>query len=315
MITLYASVFALISLVFDYLNYAMPDALQYYSGDPYSGGVSYEMASLVVLFPIFLSISHIIIKSIKADPTRERVWVRRWAIYLTLFAAGATIAGDLITLIMYFFNGDVTLRFLLKVLTVLLVAGGGFLHYVADLRGYWTREVAKARLVRWASGALVLITISAGFFIIGTPWQARLYRYDDQKVIDLNQIQAQVVNYYQRKGSIPASINNLNDSLVGYTVPTDPQAIGDESGTYTYEYKVKSGLSFELCATFNAPTRPSAAARTISTAPALYGTKGQAVADTWQHDAGHTCFERAIDPAKYPPLSGKATPSQIQIAP
>src|SRR3989344_1031476 len=89
MITLYASVFAFISLIFSYLNYAMPDALQYYSGDPYSSGVSYEMASLLVLFPIFLVISHIIIRDIVRDATRADVWIRRWAIYLTLFVAGA----------------------------------------------------------------------------------------------------------------------------------------------------------------------------------------------------------------------------------
>src|SRR3989344_656357 len=139
MITLYASVAAFISLLFSYLNYVYPDALTYFSGGPYSGGVSYEMASLIVLFPIFLAISHLIIKSIKADPTRESVWVRRWAIYLTLFAAAAMIAGVLITLIMYFFNGDTTLRFVLKVFVVLLIAVGIFLHYVADLRGYWYR--------------------------------------------------------------------------------------------------------------------------------------------------------------------------------
>src|SRR3989344_4986874 len=132
MITLYVSVFAFISLIFSYLNYAMPDALSYYSGDPYSSGVSYEMASLIVLFPMFLVLMRLAHRDIERDPSRGEVWIRRWALYLALFVAGATIAGDLITLIMYFFNGDVTTRFVLKVLVVLLAAGGGFLHFLAD---------------------------------------------------------------------------------------------------------------------------------------------------------------------------------------
>ena len=34
-------------------------------------------------------------------------------------------------------QGDVTVRFLLKVLVVFLVIGAGFLHFLADLWGYW----------------------------------------------------------------------------------------------------------------------------------------------------------------------------------
>ncbi|MDP2594165.1 MAG: DUF5671 domain-containing protein [bacterium] len=300
MIALYASVVAFISLLFSYLNYIYPDALTYYSGDPYSSGVSYEMASLIVLVPIFLAISHVIIKSIKADPTRESVWVRRWAIYLTLFAAAAMIAGDLITLIMYFFNGDTTLRFVLKVLVVLLVAVGIFLYYLADLRGYWYREVAKARLVRWAAGALVLVTIGAGFFIIGTPWEARQYRFDEQRVSDLQNIQYQIINYWQTKQKIPASLEDLLDPLYGVSIPQDPKT------GVAYEYAKTGGFSFELCATFDAPTRPSAKDGRVvpmgaTFAPAPVGPI--TTNDVWQHSAGRTCFERTIDPERYPPLT------------
>jgi len=298
MITLYASVFAFIALIFAYLNYAMPDALSYYSGDPYSGGISYSMATLIVLFPIFLVLMRLVRRDIVREPARGDIWIRRWALYLTLFVAGATIAGDLITLIMYFFNGDVTLRFALKVLVVLLVAGGGFLHFLADLRGYWNAHPAQARTMGWAVGALVLATIVAGFFIVGTPWQARLYRYDEQKVSDLQNIQYQVVNYWQTKRSLPAALADLNDPLTGFQVPVDPQAGG------AYEYTTKGPLSFELCATFNAPTQPYAASgRSVPLAPVLYGEKTSATQDSWQHEAGRTCFSRTIDPERYPPLT------------
>ncbi|MDO8407967.1 MAG: DUF5671 domain-containing protein [bacterium] len=304
MVTLYASVVAFISLLFSYLDYVYPDPLAYYTSDPYSGGVSYEMASLIVLFPIFLAISHFIIKSIKADPTREGVWVRRWVIYLTLFAAAAMAAGDLITLIMYFFNGDTTPRFVLKVLVVLLVAVGIFIHYLADLRGYWYREAAKARLVRFAAGALVLVTIGAGFFIIGTPWQARLYRFDEQKVNDLQNIQYQVVNYWQTKRALPATLADLSDPLSGYRVPSDPQA------GQVYEYSATGMLSFELCATFNAPTHQGQKGVTPAgiraPMPVDPTGRGKPIQDTWQHDAGRTCFPRTIDPERYPPLTKQA---------
>ena len=294
MIALYASVFAFIALLFSYLNYTLPDELQYY-GDPYASGVSYQMASLIVLFPIFLILMRVIRRDILRDPSRGQVWVRRWALYLTLFAAGGPIAGGLLPLIMYFFNGEVTLRFILKVLVVLLVAGGGFLHFLADLRGYWERYPARARMVSWATAALVLITIVAGFFIIGTPRQARLYRYDEQKVSDLQSIQYQITNYWQSKQALPAALTDLNDPLSYYTAPTDPQT-GE-----SYEYRATGATSFELCATFNA---------------AASGTNGRAlsrpmypgeVADSWVHQEGRTCFARTIDPDFYPP-KGQTAP-------
>ena len=297
MLALYVSVFSLISLIFDYLNYAYPDPLQYFPTDPYSGGVSYEMASLLVLFPIFLVLMRFIRRSIVADISRQEVWVRKWALVLTLFIAGATVAGDLIALIQYFFNGDVTLRFALKVLIILLVAGAGFLHFLADLKGYWQLFPSRARMVGWGVGILVLVTIATGFFVVGTPWQARQYRFDEQKISDLQMIQNQIVSYWQAKQSLPAALADLNDSISGYSAPSDPQT------GLAYEYAIKGVTAFELCATFGAITKPdsSAGARSISVAPAMYPNK-IGVADSWQHSAGRACFERTIDPALYPPL-------------
>lgn len=296
MAALYASVVAFIALLFDYINYAFPDALQYYSGDPYSSSISYEMASIIVLAPLFVILMRVIHRSIERDASRREVWVRRWALYLTLFVAGAAVAGDLIALVMYFLNGDVTARFLLKVLVIFLVAGASFLHFLADMRDYWEREPKKAHLVGWAVGVLALCSIVSGFFIVGTPWQARLYRYDDQKVSDLQNIQYQIVNYWQLKEVLPPTLGTLNDPLSNYIVPLDPQS-GAE-----YAYTATGPLSFRLCATFNAETQLYSSTATPARVVAVPGEKAQ-TPDNWQHDAGEVCFDRTIDPELYPPFS------------
>jgi hypothetical protein len=291
---LYASVFAFISLIFSYLDYAYPDALQYYSGDPYSGGISYEMASLIVLFPLFLILMRVIHRSIEVDPTRREVWVRRWALYLVLFVAGVTVAADLITLIMYFFNGDVTLRFALKVLVILLVAGAGFVHFLSDLRDYWQKNPEKSHIVGYATGALVIIAIVAGFFIVGTPWQARLYRFDDQKIGDLQNIQSQIVSYWQAKQVLPGSLSDLTNNISGFMAPVDPQ-----TGA-SYDYAVKGQTAFELCASFNAKTQPGSLYGRAAPMAISYPVKSGGN-DVWQHASGRVCFERTIDPKLYPP--------------
>lgn len=296
MVSLYWSVFAFVSLIFSYLNYAMPDALSYYTGDPYSAGISYEMASLVVMFPVFLFLMRVIRGDIDRDPSRGQIWVRRWALVLTLFIAGVALAGDLITLVQYFFNGDVTTRFVLKVLVVLLVAGGGFLHFYADLRGYWDRNVSKAKMVGYAVLALGIVSVIAGFFIVGSPMQARGYRFDEQKANDLMGIQGQVISYWQTKQKLPAALTDLNDPISGYLVPSDPQTGAP------YEFAQKSPTSFELCATFNAATQPYAAGGRTVPMGAPYGAvdKFGYPQDVWQHSAGRTCYERTIDPERYP---------------
>lgn len=296
-LALYVAVFNYIALLWDYINYAFPDPLAYYPSDPYQSGISWEMATLIVLSPLFLVLMWYIHRSIKSDPTRANIWVRRWALYLTLFIAGITIAVDLIYVLYAFLNGtDITERFLLKALAVLLVAAIGFMHFVADLWGYWEQFPSRNRLVAWATGALVLVTVVAGFFIVGTPAQARLYRFDDEKVNDLQSIQYQIVNYWQTKQKLPAALADLNDPLSNYTVPEDPQK-GD-----SYTYKTTGKMSFQLCATFNAVTQGNSA-QGVPAAPTPANGAGRTIADNWQHGAGQVCFDRTIDPERYPPYS------------
>jgi len=134
MFALYSSVIAFLGLIFDYINYALPSEYSYYYGNPFQGSVAYEMATLIVLVPLFLILMRVIRGTIAADPSRGEVWVRRWALYVTLFFAGATIATDLIILLTTFLNGeDITMAFVLKVLVVLLVAAAGFMHFLADI--------------------------------------------------------------------------------------------------------------------------------------------------------------------------------------
>ncbi|MBI5003696.1 hypothetical protein HZC00_01230 [Candidatus Kaiserbacteria bacterium] len=309
MVALYASVFAFIALIFGYLDHLFPDRLSYYTGDAYSGSISYEMAVIIVLFPVFLALMRVIRSTIMQDVTRRDIWVRRWALFLTLFIAGAAMAGDLITLIMYFLNGDVTIRFILKVVVLLLVSGGVFMHFLADLRGYWDQNPARAKMLGWAAGVVLVITIVAGFFIVGTPWQARLYRYDDQKVSDLQNIQYQIVNYWQSKEMLPVTLADLVDPISGFMVPVDPQT-GE-----AYRYQATGMYSFQICADFNAETQQYSAngiSRPIPAKPMAVGstTGGPDLnAEPWTHGAGEKCFERTIDPDRYPPFSKQKNPT------
>ena len=298
-VAFYWSVISCILLIFNYINYTFPNALAYYPSDPYQSGISYQMASIIVLFPIYMLLMWIIRKEISQDSSRKEIWVRRWALILTLFVAGIVIAGDLITLLTTFLNGEeMTTAFLLKVLVIFLIVVGIFINFIADLRGYWDMFPKRRKLVCISVSILAIITVVAGFFIVGTPANARLARFDSQRVNDLQNIQSQVITYWQAKQKLPSVISDLNNSLSYGPLPVDPQT------KESYVYKQTDTLSFKLCATFNARSRGSQISSPEVMEPynreSAY--KGMVKEDNWQHERGQVCFDRTIDPSFYPPL-------------
>ncbi len=307
MIAFYVSVVAFINLIFQYINYLYPDPLNSYQIDPYQSGISAFMATLIVALPIYLILMRIIRRTIIRDPSRQETWVRRWALICTLFVAVVAFAITLVVLLTTFLSGEeLTLRFLFKVLTVLLVTGASFSHFFADIMGYWKQFPDRARNIGFGVGAVVLATIIAGFFIVGTPQEARLARYDAQKVSDLQNIQWQIVNYWQQKEKLPKELSDLFDPISNNFAPVDPQTKNE------YEYKETAPLSFQLCAVFNTETRKTMGGRggvrlEVSPPMPIEVTKGE-TADNWQHTAGRVCFDRTIDPERYPPNS---TPAKI----
>ena len=293
-IALYGSISSLLTLLFEYINYSFPDALAG-AGDPYGSTVRFSMAALIVLVPTMLVSFKLIRTSIVEEAGKAVIWVRRWALVLTLFIATVTILIDLVTLINTFLNGEITTRFVLKVLVVLLVAVGVSLHFLADLKGYWIQHTKKAAVVAGAVGVLALVTVIAGFFIVGTPGQARDVRLDMQRVADLSSIQQQVVTLYQQTEKVPATLEELRDPLGYFTLPTDPLTHAP------YRYTKTGELSFELCAEFaregqDLAGRGSSGKDFAVSYPMPYG----GIEENWQHGAGEVCFPRTIDPERYP---------------
>ncbi len=290
LVSLYAGVGALLNLLFRVINVAFPQVgarglySYFYSG----GSISLPIATLLVAFPLFLVLSAIIQKSFVTDPNLREGGLRKVLLYFTLFVAGAAIAGDLITLIYFFLDGrDITVAFSLKVLSILVVTGGIFGYYLSDLRGRLTSQ--SRNIWRVFAILLILVSIILGFVVIGSPRTQRMLRYDGEKITDLQGIQGQILSYWQNKGILPKTLDEMKDSLSYYTVPVDSQT------QVQYSYKVLNQNSFELCADFNKAS-PSDLAAYPSSYSYGYGRNGE----NWQHEAGRQCFERTIDSQLYP---------------
>lgn len=103
----------------------------------YQGGF-YQMADslacVLVAFPVYLFVMSYIVRTVEAHPEKRDSAVRKWLTYIALLIAAGIVVGDLITFLTYFLRGELTARFVSKVATVLVIAGGVFWYYMGSLQ-------------------------------------------------------------------------------------------------------------------------------------------------------------------------------------
>ncbi|MFH1866681.1 MAG: DUF5671 domain-containing protein [Patescibacteria group bacterium] len=135
-LSLYFSAISFLVLLFQYINILIPDILEsdYYTKQAAVRGIRWSLSSLVIVFPVYLLTNWYLNRSYLKEPVKRSLRIRRWLIYFTLFAAAVIIIGDLVSLIYNFMGGELTTRFLLKVLAVFFVAGATFTYYFWDLK-------------------------------------------------------------------------------------------------------------------------------------------------------------------------------------
>jgi Domain of unknown function (DUF5671) len=132
---LYLSAFYLGDLLFGFINLAFPDDLSYGDRTFYvESGIRWATAALIVAFPVFLFTAWKTGKEVAADPTRRNSALRKWLTYMTLLVAAIAIVTDGITLIYNVLSGELTLRFILKVLVVAAIASAVFGYYTWSIR-------------------------------------------------------------------------------------------------------------------------------------------------------------------------------------
>ena len=134
---LYISAWHLGSMLIQFITLAFPDpAASSWSESRMviMRSIRFSVSSLIVAFPLFLYLSNFTAREVRQDPAKRASRVRRQLTYLTLFVAAAVIIGDLIAFLNDLLGGELTTRFVLKVLVVAAIAAALFLYYLRDLR-------------------------------------------------------------------------------------------------------------------------------------------------------------------------------------
>jgi hypothetical protein len=134
---LYASAISLILLFFAYIEFWIPDPAtrtSTYVLEAALSNVRAQLATLLVAYPLFMVVWWYLLREVQLAPEKAKSGVRRWLAFLSLLVGAVTIMSDLICVVYYLVEGDLTVRFLLKVLTLFVITGAIFLYLAMVLR-------------------------------------------------------------------------------------------------------------------------------------------------------------------------------------
>jgi Domain of unknown function (DUF5671) len=262
---------ALGSMLFQFVDHWFQDAV---SGTPFDlrQSVTWQMASIAVAFPIFLVVTRIIVREIREHPERLRSAVRKWLTYIALLGTAGTMIGDLIWFLDYFLMGEITARFVLKSLTVMVICGCIFFYYFGSLR----TNTSKMRNRSFGIGASVVVVVAfcIGLGVVGTPSAQRHVRADVTRAIDIRRIAAALKSWRDRAvlaNSTP--VLPLDLSVIRAQGGLSEEEIADPETKEPYEYRLISGSRYELCANFAASERERGIGSPF-----------------WHHGRGRACF-------------------------
>ncbi len=286
-IALYTVMISLVNLLFTIINTAYPQTINSFDYVVGSTSISWPVSVMVIFFPILIVLMWMLEKEYATNPERQRTGIHKWLSYITLFVSGLIIAGDLIAVLYKFLDGqELTTGFLLKILVLAVIAGGIFTYYISDIRGRLTSP--RRKLWRIVTAVVVLGSIIWGFSVLGSPRTQRLYKYDTQKVYDLQSINSYIQNYYATEGKLPSDLSAITSSVDYAQIPMDAQ------NKKAYEYSLQSQTTYEICADFNKATNDRTTDKSSMVYPAYPGSM------TWTHPAGHYCFQEKINPNMFP---------------
>lgn len=283
--SLYISLSFLLVLLFAIINILVPDATDSsWSIESYYTSARMGIAALVVFFPTYVVLTRFVNKARRDESQGAYLGLTKWLIYLSLLVGGGVLLGDLVAVIMAFLEGEITLRFILKALAVLVVVGAAFGYYAFDAKGYWLEHHGRSYMFGLVATCLVTLTVVGGFFAIEGPSTARERALDEEQVRDLQQIQSGIQDYLLQNDELPASQADLPNNRFDFSAP-------GERPDYTYQTTEEG---FRLCATFATTARENDRAYARPLTPP--GSDQPIIEDgnDWSYEPGEYCFARTV---------------------
>lgn len=283
--SLVSMAFATGGIVFQIINKLVADDVLSGSAAYIDSAMKFSMSTLLIAAPIFYWMITLIHKSLSTGELEGESQIRKWLTYLVLFISSVTMIGWFIGLVNDFLNGELTLKFGLKFLTVLVITAAIFSFYFYDIR---RKDIVGSinkivKIYFYASLLVVLAVFIASFFIIENPAETRRKKADNMITNNFDSIAMAVDQYYNDNGNkLPENLDKLLSSDVVYLREENLRDVTDKR----YDYKVVNKDTYQLCATFSTSNKD------LPKGEAMYY-----VSSRWIHDAGYQCLSQKVNQA------------------
>lgn len=267
------------TIIFQIINKNVVDLLASSMTCYEPGALRSAIAAIIISTPIYYVSSFQINKNLYLGKLKLESGVRKWLTYFILFVSFAAITGYLISIIYNFLDGELTVKFILKTVTALIIAAAVFSYYLYEIkRAYAVGKKDNAlKIYFYASLFAVILSLISGIVFVESPVYARAKKQDDKIVENLDIIKMKIDAYTSEKGIAPKDFDELlkNDLLVQDNIlnPFNKKEI---------EYKIEKDAGYKLCAEFLTSN---------------LGKEGKDCSigwynDQWPHDKGYQCFEK-----------------------
>ena len=284
--SLYLSLAFLLVLTFGYINLRFPDATDgLWHLESAASSIRLGFAMVVVFFPTYLALTRMVNKNRRASNDSSHHGLTKWLIYLSLLVGGFVLLGDMVAVIIWFLEGELTTRFLLKALAVAVVIGAAFFYYIKDAQGYWLKREKQSLTFAAAACVLIVAVLVSALAYIPNPAKVRAMTLDNQMVGDLQNIYWQIQDYYQMNKALPTDLKTLFGE---FDLPTAP----DDREDYTYTIIDQEESRYQLCATFAYDHNDVSSNYRPMDGMMESNWRGKY---NWDYKAGEWCFDRTID--------------------
>lgn len=247
LITLIMTAMAVGNVVFELINKFINDPLASFIGTFNPDSIKMGIATLIIASPIYFITTKLIMKGVGSGVLNKEATPRRWLSYLIILVSSFVMLGFLISVLFSFLDGELTLKFALKALTALLIAGGIFGFYFYDVR---REEIDPKDKVILSFGitalTIVVVSLVVSFFFVESPSAARDRKHDQALTGNFDQIDSSLNSYYNENKKLPGNLSVLIDEKRFITENATKDPLTGE----TIEYKVLDEKKYQLCATF-----------------------------------------------------------------
>lgn len=267
-------------IIFQIINSSIADELSLAPGGFSQDILKFAISAIIIAAPIYFVMVWLINKNLMSGRLERESGVRKWLTYFILLVSAVVMIGWLIATINSFLNGELTVKFILKALTAILIAALIFSYYLYDIRRAEVNKVNIIRVYFYGSLGLAAAALIVSFFFIDSPLKVRQQKFDQTIINKFSQLDSAINAYYGENRKLPENLKALvNDDSIYYITEND---LTDPATNKIFDYNVKGEDIYELCAAFKTSSKD------------LSKNRDYYFDARWTHEAGYQCLKQKM---------------------